>query len=163
MAGAAQVFLTIQYANGVVDTPGASTQTVPYSTDRRSVTLVMRPEDYVVKAANGSKPVGILLNVRQPANAPVGTETAVYSARFAPRTGTVLIEDGAVTGDKIEASTVSGALGQFLKVESQTGVFTDSLTGRNARLLGETVAESINITGNLRGRDAILSLSLIHI
>ena len=157
MTGAAQVYLTIQYANGVVGTPGSSIQTIPYSAERRRVTLVVTPDSYDQASANGSKPVGILVNVRQPANAPVGTETSVYSAKFAPRTGTVLIEDGAVTGEKVEASTVSGAIGQFLKVEAQSGTFTDSLTGRNARLLGETVAESINITGKLRGRDAILS------
>ena len=81
----------------------------------------------------------------------------IAAVSFRRKVGTVLIEDGAVTGDKIEASTVSGALGQFLQVEAQSGTFTDSLTGRNARLLGETVAESINITGTLRGRDAILS------
>lgn len=157
MTGAAQVYLTIQYANGSVQTPGSTIQTIPYSADRRRVALTVIPDNYDHASANGSKPVGILLNVRQPANAPTGTETAVYSAKFAPRTGTVLIEDGAVTGDKVEASTVSGAIGQFLEVEAQSGTFTDSLTGRNARLLGETVAESINITGMLRGRDAILS------
>lgn len=94
-------------------------------------------------------------------NGDVARTSTVYGGALArPKIGTVLIEDGAITGDKIEASTVSGALGQFLKVESQTGVFTDSLTGRNARLLGETVAESINITGMLRGRDAILDGTL---
>ena len=81
----------------------------------------------------------------------------IAAVSFRRKVGTVLIEDGAVTGDKIEASTVSGALGQFLELEAQSGTFTDSLTGRNARLLGETVAESINITGKIRGRDAILT------
>lgn len=65
--------------------------------------------------------------------------------------------NGGITALAVNAEKVSGALGQFLKVEAQSGTFTDSLTGRNARLLGETVAESINITGKLRGRDAILS------
>ena len=83
--------------------------------------------------------------------------TQVGAVTFRRKVNTVLIEDGAVTGDKVEASTVSGAIGQFLKVEAQSGTFTDSLTGRNARLLGETVAESINITGKIRGRDAILT------
>lgn len=68
-----------------------------------------------------------------------------------------LFVDGSITGKQIEAHSVAGEIGQFLKVEAQSGTFTDSLTGRNARLLGETVAESINITGTLRGRDAILS------
>ena len=68
-----------------------------------------------------------------------------------------LFVDGSITGKQIEAYSVAGEIGQFLKVEAQSGTFTDSLTGRNARLLGETVAESINITGKIRGRDAILS------
>lgn len=85
------------------------------------------------------------------------TSTVYGGAQARPKVGTVLIEDGAVTGEKVQAHSVSGAIGQFLKVEAQSGTFTDSLTGRNARLLGETVAESINITGKLRGRDAILS------
>ncbi|MCG7424601.1 hypothetical protein [Kocuria rhizophila] len=151
------VYMRVRYANGAVETPGSSIQYSTGRLDRRKVAFVIKPDEYTHANAAGTKPVAVTVYVRQPSNAPLGSATAVYSARFAPRSGTVLIEDGAVTGDKIEASTVSGALGQFLKVESQTGVFTDSLTGRNARLLGETVAESINITGTLRGRDAILS------
>lgn len=48
----------------------------------------------------------------------------------------------------------------FLTVSAMTGVFTKSLTAQDATLLGETVAESINITGTLRGRDAILDGTL---
>lgn len=150
-------YLRVRYANGAVETPGTSIQYSTGTTARRRVAFVVKPDDYTHGNAAGTKPVAVTIYVRQPSNAPVGTETSVYSAKFAPRTGTVLIEDGAVTGDKVEASTVSGAIGQFLKVEAQSGTFTDSLTGRNARLLGETVAESINITGKIRGRDAILS------
>lgn len=154
--GDVQVFLYIRYANGYVVSPGSSLQTLP-GTGRRSATVAIRPDDYTHTNAQGTKPVELTLSVRCPSRAEVGSESAVYSARFAPRTSTVLIEDGAITGDKVEASTVSGAIGQFLKVEAQSGTFTDSLTGRNARLLGETVAESINITGKIRGRDAILT------
>lgn len=154
--GDVQVFLYIRYANGAVVSPGASSQTLP-GTGRRVATVAIRPDDYTHSNAQGTKPVELTLSVRCPSRAEVGSESAVYSARFAPRTSTVLIEDGAITGEKVEASSVSGAIGQFLKLEAQSGTFTDSLTGRNARLLGETVAESINITGTIRGRDAILS------
>lgn len=68
-----------------------------------------------------------------------------------------LVVNGSITGDHIDATTVAGRIGQFLQVEAQTGTFTDSLTGRNARLLGETMAEALNITGKLRGRDAIFT------
>ena len=151
------VYLRVRYANGAVETPGSSIQYSTGTTARRRATFVVKPDEYTHANAAGTKPVAVTVYVRQPSNAPAGSVTALYSARFAPRTGTVLIEDGAITGDKVEASTVSGAVGQFLKVEAASGTFTDSLTGRNARLLGETVAESINITGKLRGRDAILS------
>lgn len=157
MVGSLQVYLKIRYANGSVQTPASSLQSSGTISPRRKITFVMTPDAYVHATADGTLPVGVQVFLRQPASAPIGSTTTVYNAKFAPRTGTVLIEDGAVTGDKVEASTVSGAIGQFLKVEAQSGTFTDSLTGRNARLLGETVAESINITGKLRGRDAILS------
>lgn len=68
-----------------------------------------------------------------------------------------LVVNGSITGDHIDATTVAGRIGQFLQVEAQSGTFTDSLTGRNARLLGETMAEALNITGKLRGRDAIFT------
>lgn len=155
--GYVTIYLRIKYANGAVENPGASLQNANDSLGRRRVVFTVTPNNYMHSNAAGTKPVAIMIYIRQTPTAPVGSVTSLYSARLAPRTGTVLIEDGAVTGDKIEASTVSGALGQFLQVEAQSGTFTDSLTGRNARLLGETVAESINITGMLRGRDAILS------
>ena len=178
MTGAAQIFLAIQYANGAVQTPGASIQTIPYSSDRRRVALTVIPDNYDHASANGSKPVGILVNVRQPANAPVGTETSVYSAKFAPRTGTVLIEDGAVTGDKVEAQTVAAKVGQFVKVQAAnvevTGdlaarvvnsmdtntknlVVTESAILQHTTLLGTTVADQLNVRKLIRGRDAILT------
>lgn len=120
-------------------------------------TLAPKIVEWDLAALGG--PVAVRPMIRRTPTPAGGTNfyTQVGAVSFRRKVGTVLIEDGAVTGEKVEASTVSGAIGQFLKVEAQSGTFTDSLTGRNARLLGETVAESINITGKLRGRDAILS------
>lgn len=153
--GDVQVFLYIRYANGAVVSPGASLQTLPGS-GRRFATIVIRPDDYTHSNAQGTKPIEITLSVRCPSRAEVGSESAVYSARFAPRTSTVLIEDGAVTAEKVEAQSVAGAVGRFLTVQAMTGVFTESLTATDATLLGKTVAKSLTVE-KLTGHDAILS------
>ena len=72
-----------------------------------------------------------------------------------------------------DGSGLAAKVAGFLTVSAMTGVFTKSLTAQDATLLGATVAETLNVTGMLRGRDAILSgtvdvgqlnvLSLIHI
>ena len=59
--------------------------------------------------------------------------------------------------DLEDGSGLAAKVAGFLTISAMTGVFTKSLTAQDATLLGETVAESINITGTLRGRDAILS------
>lgn len=156
MKGIVQVYLTIRYANGTVRTPGVTIQATAYSSARRNETFVFTPDTYDHAAAEGTKPMEILINIRQPSNAPVSSETAVYAARFAPRTSSVLIEDGAVTAEKVQAQSVAGAVGRFLTVEAMTGVFTESLTATDATLLGKTVAKSLTVE-KLTGRDAILT------
>lgn len=175
--GSVQVYLSIRYANGVVATPGASIQTIP-GTGRRSATVTIRPEDYGYAAAAGTKPVEIALRLRCPWTGTKGTESGVFSARFAPRTSSVLIEDGAVTAEKVDAQSVAGAVGKFVKVQAENVEVTSELAARvvnamtaNVRnlvvtesailqhttLLGTTVASELNVTKLLRGRDAILS------
>ena len=99
----------------------------------------------------------------------------------AAKTGTVLIEDGAVTGDKVEAQTVAAKVGQFVKVQAQnvevTGelaarvvnsmdtttrnlVVTESAILQHTTLLGTTVADELNVRKLIRGRDAILDGTL---
>lgn len=58
--------------------------------------------------------------------------------------------------DLEDGSGLAAKVAGFLTISAMTGVFTKSLTAQDSTLLGETVAESINITGTLRGRDAIL-------
>lgn len=62
-----------------------------------------------------------------------------------------------VSGELADAPGLAGKVAQYLTVGAMTGVFTKSLTAQDSTLLGKTVAESINVTGLLRGRDAILS------
>lgn len=103
------------------------------------------------------------------------------------KTGSVLIEDGAITAPKVNAESVAGALGQFIKVQAENVEVTDTLatrvlsaaraevaeafitdrlvlgTGTDAtvlEILGTAVANDLNLRGTLRGRDAILDGTL---
>ena len=101
----------------------------------------------------------------------------VGAVTFRRKVNTVLIEDGAVTGDKVDAVTVAAKVGQFVKVQAanvevtrelaarvvnamttQTKnlVVTESAVLQHTTLLGTTVADQINVNKLLRGRDAIL-------
>ena len=101
----------------------------------------------------------------------------IGAVSFRRKVGTVLIEDGAVTGDKVEAQTVAAKVGQFVKVQAQnvevTGelaarvvqamdtttrnlVVTESAVLQHTTLLGTTVADELNVRKLIRGRDAIL-------
>ena len=102
----------------------------------------------------------------------------VGAVSFRRKVGTVLIEDGAVTGDKVEANSVAAKVGQFVKVQAAnvevTGdlsarvvnamdtntknlVVTESAILQHTTLLGTTVADELNVRKLLRGRDAILT------
>lgn len=104
--------------------------------------------------------------------------TQVGAVSFRRKVGTVLLEDGAVTGDKVEAQTVAAKVGQFVKVQAVnvevTGdlsarvvnamdantknlVVTESAILQHTTLLGTTVADQLNVRKLIRGRDAILS------
>ncbi len=89
-----------------------------------------------------------------------------------------LIVNGTITGDKVNAQSVAGAVGQFVKVQATNVEVTGELASRVAQfmdasakklvvseeailqhttLLGTTVANQLNVRGLLRGRDAILT------
>lgn len=88
-------------------------------------------------------------------NGDVARTSTVYGGALArPKIGTVLIEDGAVTGDKVEAQSVAAKTAQFLTVSAMTGVFTKSLTATDAKLLGQTVADSFT-ANKVAARDII--------
>lgn len=103
---------------------------------------------------------------------------AMKSPLAASKTGSVLIENGAVTAEKVDAQSVAAAVGQFVKVQAANVEVTESLAARvvnamtanlknlvvtesailqHSTLLGTTVAERLNVTKLLVGRDAILT------
>lgn len=102
-------------------------------------------------------------------------------------TGSVHIEDGAITASKVNAQEVAGAVGQFVKVKAENVEVTNELAARVfsavtstvaeqfvtdrlvvgtgddrtvLEVLGTAVANDLNLRGTLRGRDAILDGTL---
>lgn len=92
-----------------------------------------------------------------------------------------LIVNGSITGEKVNAESVAAAVGSFVKVNAEnvtvTGelaarvvnamtaqvknlVVTESAVLQHSTLLGETVAEQLNVTKTLVARDAIVNGTL---
>ena len=92
-----------------------------------------------------------------------------------------LIVNGSITGEKVNAESVAAAVGSFVKVNAEnvgvTGelaarvvsamtaqvknlVVTESAILQHSTLLGETVAEQLNVTKTLVARDAIVDGTL---
>lgn len=94
-------------------------------------------------------------------------------------TGAVHIEDGSITGQKVNAEEVAAAIGKFVKVEAENVKVTNKLAASvlsavdtntvNAfveknlivgeegvlNVLGQAIVKDLNVRKNLRGRDAI--------
>lgn len=97
---------------------------------------------------------------------------------FRELTDGALVVNGTITGDKVNAESVAAKIGQFVKVQANNVEVTEDLSARvvnamttntknlvvtesailqHTTLLGTTVADELNVTKLLRGRDAILS------
>lgn len=100
---------------------------------------------------------------------------------YRPLVSGELIVNGAVTAEKVNAQSVAGAVGDFVKVKATNVEVTGDLASRvvrsmtsetkklvvteeavlaHATLLGTTVAEQLNVTKRLRARDAIIDGTL---
>lgn len=92
-----------------------------------------------------------------------------------------LIVNGSITGEKVNAESVAAAVGSFVKVNAENVTVTSELSARvvnamtaqvknlvvtesailqHTTLLGETVAEQLNVTKKLVARDAIVDGTL---
>ena len=92
-----------------------------------------------------------------------------------------LIVNGSITGEKVNAESVAAAVGTFVKVNAENVTVTGELAARvvnamtaqvknlvvtesailqHTTLLGETVAEQLNVTKKLVARDAIVDGTL---
>lgn len=92
-----------------------------------------------------------------------------------------LIVNGSITGEKVNAESVAAAVGSFVKVNAENVTVTGELAARvvnamtaqvknlvvtesailqHTTLLGETVAEQLNVTKKLVARDAIVNGTL---
>lgn len=81
--------------------------------------------------------------------------TQVGAVSFRRKVGTVLIEDGAVTGDKVEAQTVAAKVGQFVKVQAANVEVTEDLS---ARVVNAMTANAKNLVVT---EDAILNRATV--
>ena len=178
--GPVVAYLTIRYGNGALNTPGSSIQRDTTSGTRRSVRFVWDPQDYPSVAAEGSPAVEFGVNIRQEAGAavPPGTVTRVYGARLSDMTGATVIEDGAVTTDKVAANAItsghlkagaittskltvtgdmSAAIVNAMSVNTKKLVVTEEAILNHATLIGDTVVDNINVTGKLIGTDGVFT------
>ncbi|MEX3609774.1 hypothetical protein VVR12_01840 [Rothia sp. LK2588] len=71
-----------------------------------------------------------------------------------------LIVNGTITGDKIEANTVTTKVVNTMDASMKRLIVTEDALMNNATFLGTTVADQINVRTLLRGRDAIISGTL---
>lgn len=149
----------------------------------RGLTGALAPKIVEWDLAALGGPVAVRPMIRRNPTPSGGTNfyTQVGAVSFRRKVGTVLIEDGAVTGDKVEAQTVAAKVGQFVQVKAVnvevTGelaarvvnamdtntrnlVVTESAILQHTTLLGTTVADQLNVRKLLRGRDAIISGTL---
>ena len=105
VSGPVTVYLPVRYADGQDATPGVTLQT---NTDSGRRTARFEYDLSAVVAGNGSPVAQFSVAVRQTAGtAPPGTVTRVFSARISPMAGATVIENGAVTTDKVAANAIT--------------------------------------------------------
>jgi hypothetical protein len=128
--------------------------------------------------------VGFLVDLYSPESSTPRTVRVYAGISVQSMTGSVHIEDGAITASKVNAQEVAGAIGSFVNVKAENVEVTESLaakvfsattakvaeqfvtdrmvigTGTDAmvlEVLGNAVVNDLNLRGTLRGRDAILT------
>lgn len=85
-----------------------------------------------------SQAVGFLVDVYMPASSVARTAKVYGGASVVSKTGTVHIEDGAVKARQVDAQSVAGAVGQFVKVQANNVEVTEALSARVVEALSAT-------------------------
>lgn len=120
VSGPVAIFVSQAYRSGGTGSPAASIQT-DLSIERRTVSFVIDPQADRISTANGTETLAFGLGIQVRADRGFesldsGTVTRLYSVRISSMTSSTLIEDGAVTTDKIAAGSItsdSGVIGDF--------------------------------------------------
>lgn len=102
-----------------------------------------------------SQAVGFLVDVYMPASSVARTAKVYGGASVVSKTGTVHIEDGAVKAQQVDAESVAGAVGQFVKVQAKNVEVTEALSAR--------VVEALSVTSKrlVVTEDAILNRATV--
>lgn len=81
---------------------------------------------------------GFLFDVHFPGSSTARACTVYGGAAARAKTGSVLIEDGAVKAKQVDAQSVAGAVGQFVKVQANNVEVTEALSARVVEALSAT-------------------------
>lgn len=111
----------------------------------------------VVAPANA---VAFIFDVQFPSETTARSPMVYGGGTASPLTGSVLIEDGAITAPKVNAESVAGALGQFIKVQAQNVEVTESLAARVGEFM-DARTRNLIVTGDaaLTGKTYIEDLA----
>src|SRR5699024_6157688 len=132
--GPVAIYLSIRFGNGATGTPGSSIQN-DLGTGVRTARFELDPQDYPLTAAEGSPAAEFGVNVRQPTSA-VGTVTRVHSARLSAMSGATVIENGAITTDKLAVGSITAESGIIESLDLGTATVGE-LDG--IRIMGQSI------------------------
>src|SRR5699024_10204419 len=87
-----------------------------------------------------------------------GVDQVIYGFTVKPKTGAVLIEDGAITTPKLTVTEdMSAAIVNAMSVNTKKLVVTEEAILNHATLIGQTVVDDINVQGKLIGTDGVFT------
>ena len=108
-----------------------------------------------------SDAVGFLIDLYLPSETTARTARVYGGASATVKSGSVHIEDGAVTASKVNAQEVAGAVGQFVKVQAQNVEVTGELAARVGSFM-DARTRNLIVTGDatLTGKTYIENLAV---
>ena len=118
--GGISTFIDILYADGSTLTPGDSIQE-RWSTGRRIERYVIDPDLYPSPTSDTATHISLYLRQRNRGSSnTAGAVTRVFSARLSPMVGSTIIENGAVTTEKILAGAITAESGIIGSINAGT-------------------------------------------
>ena len=143
--GGISTFIGILYADGSTLTPGDSIQE-RWSTGRRIERYVIDPDLYPSPTSDTATHISLYLRQRNRGSSnTAGAVTRVFSARLSPMVGSTIIENGAVTTEKILAGAITAESGIIGSINAGT-ITVGEMDG--ARIKAQSIAADKVLIGN---------------
>lgn len=163
VSGPVSMYLYFYMSDGSLSAPGSSIQNNLADTSRRTAQFILEPDLYATSTAVVER---FSVRVRQTSSsttAPPGTVTRVFSARVSPMSGSTVIENGAIstqklTADVLEVKNLKATTGQldeavinklFSDVVVAKTAVAEQFIGENAILTGAVTAPKITASEEL--------------